>query len=159
MIYSAGPCYDHPLKGACSEGGTIPNHVHIAVQVPAYVLIGLSEIFASVSGLEYAFTKAPASMKSLVMSIYLLQNAFGAALGIALSPTSEDPKLVIMYSSIAAATVIAGTVFWFIFKKYNNTEEEMNRMDAKNEKFQVRKIDDIKTPLSFGTKKKVEAEA
>ncbi|KAI5807368.1 POT family-domain-containing protein [Peziza echinospora] len=157
LIYSAGPCYDHPLVGACSEDGTRPNHVHIAVQVPAYVLIGLSEIFASVSGLEYAFTKAPASMKSLVMSMFLLQNAFGAALGIALSPTSEDPKLVIMYSSIAAATTIAGTLFWFLFKKYNNTEEEMNRMDANNEQFKVRKIDEVKSPLHFGKTTKSEA--
>ena len=59
----------------------------------------MSEIFASVTGLEYAFTKAPPSMKCFVMAIFQLQNAFGSALGIALSPTATDPKLVWMYST------------------------------------------------------------
>lgn len=133
-IYKAGPCYDHPLTGACSADadgneGMIPQKIHVALQTPAYVLVGLSEIFASITGLEYAFTKAPASMKSLVTSMFLLTNAFGSALGIALSPTSEHPKLVIMFSSIAAATAIAGTLFWILYKKYNDQEVEMNKIE------------------------------
>lgn len=94
-------------------------------------------------------------MKSLVMSIFLLQNAFGAALGIALSPTSENPKLVVMYSSIAGATAIAGVAFWLCFRKYNKTEEEMNRLDADNEDFKARKLSEIDTP--FGGKKEKKA--
>jgi len=141
LIYTSGPCYKYPLE---CDGGKTPNRVHIAVQVPAYVLIGLSEIFASITGLEYAFTKAPASMKSLVMSIFLLQNAFGSALGVALSPTSKNPKLVIMYASIAAATLIAGLAFWFCFRKYNKVEEELNKLDADNEKFRPRTLNELK---------------
>lgn len=142
LIYTSGPCYEYPLE---CDGGKTPNRVHIAVQVPAYVLIGLSEIFASITGLEYAFTKAPPSMKSLVMSIFLLQTAFGSALGIALSPTSKNPKLVIMYASIAAATLLAGLAFWFCFRKYNKVEEELNKLDADNEKFKPRALGELKT--------------
>ncbi len=76
LIYISPPCYTAPL--ACpASNGTEPNHVHVAVQTPAYLLIGLSEIFASITGLEYAFTKAPPSMKSFVMSMFLLTTAFG----------------------------------------------------------------------------------
>ncbi|KAI9799420.1 MAG: hypothetical protein M1825_004520 [Sarcosagium campestre] len=125
LIYSAPPCYTN--ASACDEA----NHVHVAVQTPGYLLIGLSEIFASVTGLEYAYTKAPTSMKSFVMSLFLLTNAFGSALGIALAPTAQDPKLVWMYVGLAIASLSAGVLFWLLFSKYNATEEEMNALDVK----------------------------
>lgn len=80
---------------AASGGGEIKNQVHVALQTPAYFLIGLSEIFASITGLEYAFTKAPPSMKSFVTAMFLLTSAFGAALAMAISPTAKDPHLVV----------------------------------------------------------------
>jgi hypothetical protein len=46
-----------------------------------YVLIAASEIFASITGLEYAFTKAPKNMRSLVMSVFLFMSAISSALG------------------------------------------------------------------------------
>ena len=36
------------------------------------------------------------------MAMFLLQTAFGSALGIALAPTAKDPKLVWMYSKSLA---------------------------------------------------------
>lgn len=41
------------------------------------VLIAISEIFASITGLEYAYNKAPARMKSVVMSVFLFMTAIG----------------------------------------------------------------------------------
>ena len=41
--------------------------LNVWAQTPSYVLIAVSEILASITGLEYAFTKAPTSMRSLVM--------------------------------------------------------------------------------------------
>ncbi|CAK7901098.1 peptide transporter Ptr2p [[Candida] anglica] len=128
IIYSAGPCYDHPL--ACSpEFADTPNRVHVAIQTPAYCFIAISEILASITGLEYAYTKAPASMKSFIMSLFLVTNAFGAAIGIALSPTSKDPKLVWTYTGLCCATVVAGTFFWFCYKHYNKNEDELNNLE------------------------------
>jgi proton-dependent oligopeptide transporter, POT family len=66
IIYVSPPCYGHP--GGCPAGmdgqSPLPNRVHIAVQTPAYVFIGVAEIFISVTGLEYAYTKAPVSLPS-----------------------------------------------------------------------------------------------
>jgi len=134
LIYNAGPCYNFPLACDASQDGTIPNRVHVAVQTPAYLLIGLSEIFASITGLEYAFTKAPPSMKSFVMSMFLLTSAFGSALGIALSPTAKDPKLVTMYASLAGVTLLVAAIFWFLFKKYNAQEEDLNALEDQGDK-------------------------
>lgn len=58
-----------------------------------YILIAFSEIFASITGLEYAFTKAPKNMRSLVMSLFLFTTAFSAALGEAF--VCQYPLLVV----------------------------------------------------------------
>ncbi|KAI9753981.1 MAG: hypothetical protein M4579_004911 [Chaenotheca gracillima] len=139
IIYSSPPCYNHPSDpDTCPDG---VNRVHVAVQTPAYLLIGLSEIFASITGLEYAFTKAPPTMKSFVMSMFLLTSAFGSALSIALSPTAQDPKLLWMYTSLACVTAAAGVIFWLVYSRYNKCEEEMNSLEAIGE--QAKPADEV----------------
>ena len=138
LIYKAGPCYDAPLvcdAANLPDGTVLPNNVHVAVQTPAYALIGLSEIFASITGLEYAYTKAPVSMKSFVMSMYLLTTAFGNALAEAIVPVAIDPKLLWMYTGLAVASFVAGCIFWVLFRKYNATEESMNEIDVNTRDF------------------------
>lgn len=123
FIYKSGPWYKYPMAE------NTPNHIHIAWQVPAYVLIAFSEIFASITGLEYAYSKAPVTMKSFIMAIFLLTNAFGSAIGCALSPVTKDPDYVWLYVGLGVACFSAGWLFWFCFKHYNDTEEAMNAMD------------------------------
>jgi POT family proton-dependent oligopeptide transporter len=131
LIYSAGPCYDQPLCDASKIDGTAQgNRVHIAIQTPAYMFIGISEIFASVSGLEYAYTKAPPSMKSFVQSMYLLTNAFGSALAEALTPAAFDPAIMWMFVGLACASFLVGIIFWFVFHHLNAQEDDMNKLDA-----------------------------
>jgi POT family proton-dependent oligopeptide transporter len=131
LVYSAGPCYSAP--GACPAGmdgeTKLPNNVHIAVQTPAYVFIGVAEIFISVTGLEYAYTKAPPSMKSFVQSIYLFTNALGSALNEALIPVLVDPKILWMYAGISIFTAGTAVVFWFLFHHYDDMEEKMYDLD------------------------------
>lgn len=123
FIYKSGPWYKYPMAE------NTPNHIHIAWQVPAYVLIAFSEIFASITGLEYAYSKAPVTMKSFIMAIFLLTNAFGSAIGCALSPVTKDPDYVWLYVGLGVACFAAGWLFWFCFKHYNDTEEAMNALD------------------------------
>ncbi|OLL24766.1 putative peptide transporter ptr2 [Neolecta irregularis DAH-3] len=127
MIYTTGPCFKNFSDG-CTE-----NNVNVWIQTPAYVLIALSEIFASITGLEYAYTKAPSSMKSFVMAMFLLTYAGGAILGIALASVAVDPKLVWMYTAIAVTAVISGISFWACFKHLNGMEDEMNALEAKGQ--------------------------
>jgi proton-dependent oligopeptide transporter, POT family len=58
FLYKAGPYYENVDEGQ-------KNDFSLFWQIPAFLLIGLSEIFSSITGLEYAYTKAPSSMKSL----------------------------------------------------------------------------------------------
>ncbi|QVM07553.1 peptide transporter ptr2 [Coccidioides posadasii str. Silveira] len=130
LIYNRPPCYNFPKNCPASNDGELGNRIHVAIQTPAYLFIGLSEIFASITGIEYAFTKAPLSMKSFVTAVFLLTSAFGAALGMALSPTAKHPKLVWMYTGLAVASATAGVIFWLLYSRYNEKEEELNALEV-----------------------------
>jgi len=121
FIYRTNPCGDFPT--GC-EGG--PSTLNVWIQVPPYVLIAISEIFASITGLEYAYNKAPKRMKSVVMSIFLFQTAIGNAINAALSPVAEDPKLVGNYTGIGIASFLAGMAFYLCFYKRDRYEEHEN---------------------------------
>lgn len=127
LIYSAGPCYEFP--GKCAEDAPKFNNVHIAVQTPAYIFIGIAEIFISVTGLEYAYTKAPPSMKSFVQSLYLFTNAFGSAISEALVPVAKNPKYLWMYTGVSVSAFITGCVFYVLFRHYDAQEEAMYDLD------------------------------
>ena len=131
LIYSSPPCFDAPLACGTSR---LPNEISVAVQIPAYFFFAVSEIFASVTGLEYAYTKAPASLKSFVMSIFLLQSALGSALAITLAPLAKDPRLVWLYAGLCIATSIAAGFFWVCFNHLNANEESMNALANNREK-------------------------
>ncbi|CAF4325551.1 unnamed protein product, partial [Adineta steineri] len=113
QIYSTGPNYDFtkPCPG-CPRF----NNIVVAWQIPTYFFIAISEIFASITGLEYAFTQAPASMKSIVMSLYLFTSAIGSTLNFTLVPVTVNPKLLWMYTSLSIMSFSVGILFFLIFR-------------------------------------------
>ena len=111
-IYRAPPCYQYPLQ---CNGGQAPNQIHVAFQIPAYILMGASEVLAVSSGYEFSFTHAPQSMKSLVMASFMVTFAGGAILGIVTTPLTVDPRLTWMYSGLGLMCFVVGAVFWFMF--------------------------------------------
>lgn len=130
-IYQAPPCYGHPLcKASMVDGQLTGNDIHIAIQAPAYVLIGTAEIFASATGYEYAYTKAPPRMKSFVQSLFLLTTAFGSAISEAFVPALYDPAIQWVYTGLAAGSFLAGCVIWLIFHKLNDQEDAMNYIES-----------------------------
>ncbi|KAI7884127.1 POT family-domain-containing protein [Mucor mucedo] len=125
-IYSKGPYYDHPT-------GNGQNDVSAGLIVPAYVLVAISEIFASITGLEYAFRKAPEKMKSLVMATFLLTSCFGSILGFALVSVAVDPKLLWMYTGIAVAMGICAPLFYYCHGKNDQIDVLEDAIARNNE--------------------------
>jgi len=123
-IYITNPCGYY--AGTCGE----ISNLNVWIQTGSYVLIALSEIFASITGLEYAFTKAPKNMRSLVMAVFLFTNAISAAIGEAFVTLSTDPLLVWNYGSMAVLSFIAGVFFWFTFQDLDAREDQLNQIPA-----------------------------
>lgn len=80
-IYKRSPCGYQAASCVDAEGNALPSDLNVWIQSGAYVLIAFSEIFASITGLEYAFTKAPKNMRSLVMGVFLFMSAIASAIG------------------------------------------------------------------------------
>ena len=90
FIYVKSPCGNNATDGDCiAELG--PPDLIVWIQTPAYFLIAFSEIFASITSLEYAFTKAPKNMRSFVTGLYWFTKAFSAAIGQGFVPLATDP--------------------------------------------------------------------
>lgn len=122
-IYQKSECGMYASGEDCT---TAP--INVWAQTGAYVLIALSEVFASITSLEYAFSKAPKNMRSMVQAVALFMTAFSAALGQALVGLAADPLLVWNYGVVAILAVIAGTCFWFQFKDLDIHEDELNAL-------------------------------
>ncbi|CAZ83983.1 unnamed protein product [Tuber melanosporum] len=109
-----------------------PNSINVWIQGPCYVLGAISEIFTYITALEYAFTHAPASMKSVVTSVYFFHNAIAAVIGISLTPVNKDPEILWTYASVASGAAVAGIIFWFSFRHLNEQEDEMMDLESKD---------------------------
>ncbi|TKA77600.1 hypothetical protein B0A55_03144 [Friedmanniomyces simplex] len=121
-IYRLSPCAPDEV----STGRDCAAPINVWVQTVPYVLIGFSEIAASITGLEYAFSKAPENMRGLVMGLNLLQSAFAAALGQAFLPLLVDPLLTWNYAIVAILAFLGGIGFWFTWRGLDAREDELN---------------------------------
>lgn len=102
----------------------LPNLISAAYQIPSYIFIAFSEILASITGLEYAYKKAPQSMKSIVMSLFLFSSCVSSILSFALVSVSVDPKLTWMYTGIAATAFICSILVYFFHRNQDATDVE-----------------------------------
>lgn len=125
--YKDSPCGSSASTGTLPNGEPCPNvSINVWAQTGSYVLIAISEIFASITSLEYAFSKAPKNMRSLVTAFALFMNALSAAIGEAFVSLSTDPLLVWNYGSMAVLSAVGGTLFWFFYRELDRDEDRLN---------------------------------
>ena len=75
------------LSLSCIDCDDIPQMSSMSIlwQVPLFILIGLSEIFASITSLEFFYSQAPTDMRSVSQASNLFTNAMGSWLTIPLT--------------------------------------------------------------------------
>ncbi|CAM9090959.1 unnamed protein product, partial [Ectocarpus fasciculatus] len=71
----------------CIDCDDIPQYSNLTIfwQVPQFILIGISEIFTSITSLEFFYSQAPTRMRSVSQASNLLTNALGSWLTIPLT--------------------------------------------------------------------------
>lgn len=122
-IYRTSPC-------TTSASSKCKSPINVWAQTGVYVLVAASEIMASVTSYEYAFTKAPTNMRSLVQAFSLFMSAIAAAIGQAFVPLSDNPMLVWNYTVTAAIAFVAGCLFWFVYRETDANEDWLNMLPA-----------------------------
>ncbi|KAJ7917768.1 peptide/h+ symporter protein [Mycena leptocephala] len=126
-LYDRSPC-DNDQPSACTSADGEPNAAPLNVWIVSgpYILVAISEIFASITSLEYAYTKAPKRMKSVVAAFSAFQTALASALNFALTAVNVEQRFEWLFASFAiTATVFAGLFYW-TFRDLDKRETELN---------------------------------
>ena len=127
-IYKTSPCGKSANTCKDADGNRLGSPISVWVQVLPYALIGASEVMASVTSLEYAFTKAPSNMRSTVQAISLFMSAISSALSQALVGLAEDPLLVWNYGVVAVLAGVGGILFYLCNLRLDREEDALNNL-------------------------------
>jgi hypothetical protein len=116
-IYTHNPCGYYPSEGLPdSDKDCPPSSISIIYQAPIYLLVAISEILVSITSMEYAFTKAPKNMRSMIQAFALLMGALANVIGEGFLWLARDPLLVWNYGLMGVVVTIAGGAFWWCNK-------------------------------------------
>ena len=101
----------------------------IGWQLVAYLLITVAEIFVSITCLEFSYTQAPKSIKSLVMAFYLLSVSLGNLFVMAVNFFIQNDDGTVMlkgadyYLFFAGAMGVAAVLFIGVVKWYGSEKQ------------------------------------
>ncbi|XP_076286672.1 peptide transporter family 1 isoform X2 [Lasioglossum baleicum] len=106
---------------------TDANSMHILWLVPQYVLLTLGEVMFSVTGLEFAFTQAPTSMKSILQAAWQLTVAVGNLIVIIIAEASLFDRQMyefFLFAGLMFVDIIAFAVLTRFYTYVQKSEEE-----------------------------------
>ncbi|KAF5321053.1 hypothetical protein D9619_000104 [Psilocybe cf. subviscida] len=128
-IYQTSPCHDN-LPSECTTQDDLklplPSPLNVWIVSGPYILVGIAEIFASITSLEYAFTKAPVRMKSVVMAFSQFQVALSSAINFALTAVNVENRFTWLFGSFGVTAWVIGILFFITFRNLDRQEVELN---------------------------------
>ncbi|XP_048454216.1 solute carrier family 15 member 1-like [Rhincodon typus] len=114
-----------------------PNTVHMAWQIPQYLLITSGEVVFSVTGLAFSYSQAPSNMKSVLQAGWLLTNAIGNIVVLIVAEASTIQEQWAEYILFAALLIAVCMIFAFMAYFYTyvdpaQVEEEITKKKAED---------------------------
>ena len=88
------------------------NQLNVAWQFFPYLTITAAEVMVSITGLEFAYTQAPRSMKSTIMSLFFLTIFFGNMVTSYFAALGEEMKV---FAAETLNLTASGEFVFFIF--------------------------------------------
>lgn len=98
---------------------TSADKINVMWQFFPYLVITMAEVMISITGLEFAYTQAPRSMKSTIMSLWLLTVFFGNLITAYVSQVNFFPVASVGYFMFFAILMgVFAVIFWWMGVNY-----------------------------------------
>jgi solute carrier family 15 oligopeptide transporter 1 len=124
---------------------TQPNSVHILWLIPQYVVITAGEIMFSITGLEFSYSQAPVTMKSVLTAAFLLTTAIGNLIIVIIESAKIFEKQSEDFLLYAGLMVLDMILFGLMAMKYKYINMEQNsdneELENKSERKESNAID------------------
>ncbi|XP_063872254.1 solute carrier family 15 member 1-like isoform X2 [Scylla paramamosain] len=112
---------------------TEPNSIHMLWLIPQYFIITASEIMFSITGLEFSFTQAPVSMKSVLQAAWLLTVSFGNLIVVIIAEAKFFERQSMEFFLFAALMFVDMVLFAFLAVRYKYVDEIKAENDSTKE--------------------------
>ncbi|XP_042192122.1 solute carrier family 15 member 2-like [Callorhinchus milii] len=122
------------------------NVVHIAWQAPQYILMSAGEVMFSITGVSFSYSQAPATMKAVLQSGWLLTVAFGNVIVIIVAKAAYMSQWAEFL--LFAALLLAVCVIFSIMAYFYTYVDSSQFMDEDKEEKETAKPPPLRTSTS-----------
>jgi POT family proton-dependent oligopeptide transporter len=123
FLFTAGASIVMALAAQSATGGEKVSAWWIVL---AYFVLTVGEVLVYGTGLELAFTAAPATMKSFITACFLVTNFAGNLINTQLSPLYNTKIAPAPFYFMTVGIVLAATVaFYFVGRRFNRSRVEL----------------------------------
>eukprot|EP00043_Microstomoeca_roanoka_P000930 m.30035 g.30035 ORF g.30035 m.30035 type:complete len:766 (-) comp10570_c0_seq1:216-2513(-) len=133
--YSASVLWNGTHASVALLNDVPANSVPITLQLPQYLVMTCGEILFSITGLEFAFSEAPTSMKAVVQAGWLLTVTIGSLIVIIVAESSFFDAQRDEFFFFAAMMGAVCLLFIYLAKSYryrNPLHREKTSLDSKD---------------------------
>lgn len=109
---------------------TTPNTFHMLWLIPQYVIMTAAEVMFSVTGLEFAYSQAPSSMKSLLQACWLLTVAFGNVIVVIIAELKFFQSQAYEFFLFAVMMFIDMAIFGLLAMRYTYVKNVDSKDDS-----------------------------